>query len=170
MPENTQVGGLIKPFIAWMGYGSSISSGSPLKEETVIHFERTATIVSTAAGTAVPLIRDAEVPVGFVPYVTGFSVAVNGSTAWSGGSFTALGLTDTNGTPVSFASVAVAALTSNANVFPHSSNVTLGAAFRLQSGGTAGKGLQAKGDANAGAGSDVVVTVRGYYRRVLNPA
>ncbi len=170
MPENTQIGGLIKPFLAWMGYGSSISSGSPLKEETVISFERTATIVSTAAGTAVALVKDAEVPVGFVPYVTGFIVSVNGGTAWSGGSFTTLALQDSNGSPVSFASIAAAALTGNSSIFPHTSNVTLGAAYRLQSGGTAGKGVQVKGDANAGAGSDAVVTVRGYYRRVMSPA
>lgn len=127
-------------------------------------FVATATITSTAAGTAVSLKPDTAIPAGSKVYVTNFVAKVNGGTAWSGGSNTIVTIQDTNGTPVVFSTIAVAALTGNAELRPGTSNVTSGAAFYLGTGGTAGCGLVVKGDANAGAGSDLTVTVSGLVK------
>jgi hypothetical protein len=129
--------------------------------ERVLHFTRTVTVVSTAAGTAVEVIGDDEVPEGFTPYVTDFLAKVNGAVAWT--VMATLTLEDTAG--VDFMSIAVAALTANAVLLPGTANVTLANAMVLGTGGTAEKGIRVIANANAGAGSDFVITVRGFYKK-----
>ena len=124
-------------------------------------FHKTATITSAAAATAVSLLADSEVPTGKKCYITGFIARVNGATNW--GTTATVKIQDTNSSAVDFVTMAVAALTGNTTVFPHTSNVTLGSAILLGSGGTASKGLQLKGNAN-GTGSDLVVTVFGFFK------
>ena len=60
--------------------------------------------------------------------------------------------------PASMVWGTTAPLTNAARVVPGTANVTLEDAFAKGSGGTPGKGLQLKGDAN-GTGSDLIVTV-----------
>lgn len=153
MSAHTQFGGKIKSLLGWLR-GTSV--------EECVYFTRTATITSAAAATAVPLIADSEVPAGFTPYVTDFIARVNGTTGW--GTTATVKIQDSNGTPVDFVTMAVAALTNQARVFKSSSNVTIENAMANGTGGTASKGLQLKGDAN-GTGSDLIVTVTGFYKK-----
>lgn len=132
--------------------------------EVIYPFHRTRTITSAAAATAVNIIADSEVPKGCKPYIYHFFAKVNGATLWA--TTATVKIQDTNGTPVDFVTMAVAALTANAFVGPFTTNVTVEAAMRVMSGGTQDKGLQLKGDAN-GTGSDLVVTVIGYYRKTV---
>lgn len=131
--------------------------------DNVIWFTKTATITSAAAATAVSVVADAEVGTGRIVHVTDVLARVNGTTGW--GTTATVKLQDTNGTPVDFVTYAVAALTNQARVYLSSSNVTNENALSLNTGGTAGKGLQLKGNAN-GTGSDLVVTVTGYINDV----
>jgi hypothetical protein len=48
---------------------------------------------------------------------------------------------------------------------PGTANVTLANAMVLGTGGTAEKGIRVIANANAGAGSDFVITVRGFYKK-----
>ena len=124
-------------------------------------FHKTATITSAAAATAVSLLADSEVPSGKKAYVTGFIARVNGATNWA--TTATVKIQDTNSSAVDFATMAVAALTGNTTVYPHTSNITVEDAWRLGTGGTSDKGLQLKGDAN-GTGSNLVVTVFGFFK------
>lgn len=126
----------------------------------VITFSRTATLTSAAAATGVTLIADSEVPVGYVPYMTNFRAKVDGATVW--GTTATVKVQDTNGTPVDFITMAVAALTANAFVKDNTTNVTAEAAYAKNTGGTAGKGIRVIGNAN-GTGSDLVVTADFVY-------
>jgi hypothetical protein len=133
------------------------------KTEEVIQLIRTVTIVSTAAATPVSIVADSEVPAGFVPFAVDFFGKVNGATAWT--VLATVKIQDTNGAPVDFATIAVAALTGNAFIGRHTANVTIENAMALGTGGTSGKGLQVKGNANAGVGSNLVLTVVAYYKK-----
>lgn len=129
--------------------------------EVGVPFTVSGTITSAAAATAVVLLPEASVPAGKKVYVTGFSAKVNGATLW--GTTATVKIQDTNGTPVDFATLAVAGLTANAFLGPYTANVTAEAAFSTFTGGTAAKGLQLKGNAN-GTGSPLVVTVTGIIK------
>lgn len=124
-------------------------------------FSRTCTITSAAAATAVHCLAAADVPGGLKAYPVGFIANVNGGTGW--GTTANCFLKDTAGSPVTIATVAVAALTSNAVVGPFSSNVTLGSPMKLGTGATASKGIDVVCNAN-GTGSDLVVTVFGVIK------
>jgi hypothetical protein len=130
--------------------------------EQVIAFVRTVTLTSASAGTAVPVVADSEVPAGYAPYVTDFMARVNGTTPWA--TTATVKVQDTNGSPVDFATIAVAALTSQARIYRSSANVTVEDAMSLGTGGTASKGLQVKGDVN-GTGSNLVLTITGFYKK-----
>lgn len=124
---------------------------------------RTVTITSAAAITPVIFITDAEVVAagmtGAKAYLMSFVSKVNGVTAWA--TTATVKLQDTSA--VDFVTVAVAAMTGNAVIFPQTANVTSENAYALGSGGTASKGMQLKGDAN-GTGSDYTVTVSILYK------
>lgn len=124
-------------------------------------FSVTATITSAAAATAVSLIADSAVPTGKKCYVTGFIGRVNGTTVWA--TTATVKIQDTNSSAVDFVTMAVAALTSQARVYPGTANVTTENAMANGTGGTVNKGLQLKGDAN-GTGSDLIVTVTGFFK------
>lgn len=132
------------------------------RTEEIIAFHRTVTLTSASAGTAVSLISEAEVPAGFAVFVQDWTAKVNGGTLW--GTVSTVKIQDTNGTPADFSTMAVAGLAANAFLKPNSSNVTVDSAMALGTGGTAGKGLQVKANAN-GTGSPLVVTVTGYLKR-----
>lgn len=137
----------------------------------MIGFCATATITSTAAGTAVSLVANGAsviIPPDYIAFIQSFRLKVNGATAWSGGTLTKLTIEDNAGTPVPLFDIAVAALTGNALLGPYSANVTPKTPWVLNTGATAGAGLQIIGDHNAGAGSSVVVTVFGYYAKQAN--
>jgi hypothetical protein len=153
MANHTQFGNKVKGFLGWM-------RSTPMEE--AIPFVRTVTLPSATAATPVSVIADAEVPAGYTPFVTDFLGRVNGTTAWA--TTATVKLQDTNGTPVDFATIAVAALTSQARLVKGTANVTLEDAMSLGTGGTASKGIQVKANAN-GTGSDLVLTVAGFYRK-----
>lgn len=127
--------------------------------ENVEYFCETVTITSAAAATAVTILSDARVGPGRKVYLTGFLSKVHGSTVWA----TTATVTVQDSSAVAFITVAVAAMTANAVIGNLTANVTLGDAYVLGSGGTAGKGLQVVGDAN-GTGSDYVLTVHGVIK------
>lgn len=131
----------------------SLTEGKP--------FVATNTLTSAAAATPVVILADAKVPAGKKVYITGFTAQVNGGTLWA--TTATVTIEDTNGTPVVFSTIGVAALGAAATIFPSTANVTNGNAFLLGTGGTAAKGIQMVGDAN-GTGSDLVVTIYGFIK------
>lgn len=124
----------------------------------VYPFNVVATITSAAAATPVSLLADGAVPAGKKVYLQGFVGHVNGGTNWA--TTATVKIQDTNGTPVDFVTMAVAALTGNAIVYPGTANITSESAFADGTGGTAAKGLQLVGNAN-GTGSDLIVRAWG---------
>lgn len=124
-------------------------------------FHKTVTITSAAAATAVEIIPSSDLEADEKIYLQGFIAKVNGGTLWA--TTATVKIQDNNGTPVDFVTIAVAALTGNAVVIPATANVTLEDAYAIGTGGTAGKGLQLKGNAN-GTGSDLKVTVWGVIK------
>lgn len=126
--------------------------------QNVTLFRRTFQITSAAGATAVNIITDAEVGSTRKVVVMGFSGKVDGATDWA--TTANVKIQDTNSSPVDFFTILVAALTGNAEVGPHTSAVGENA-FLLGTGGTAGKGLQVKANAN-GTGSTLKGQVWGY--------
>ncbi len=120
-------------------------------------FHRNGTITSAAAGTAVPIVTAAEVGTGRKIYIEGFLWKVNGATAWST-TMTVLNLQDDAGTPIVPFQIPIASLTGNMmgtmNSLPGAG--TYVTTDSLYTGLTAGKGLNLKADANAGAGSTII--------------
>jgi hypothetical protein len=127
----------------------------------VERFHETVTLSSAAAATAVSILSDARVGSERKVFVQGFVMKVDGVTAWA--TTANVKLQDTNASAVDFVTALVAALTGNAVVVPGTANVTLEDAYSEGSGGTTGKGLQVKGNAN-GTGSDLKVTVWGVIK------
>jgi len=137
-----------------VGFGATtLSVGIP--------FSVTATITSAAAATPVILVPESVVGAARKVYVTDIVSKVNGATGWA--TTATVKLQDTNSSAVDFMTVAVAAMTGNAVIHPSTANVTIENAYALGTGGTAGKGLQLKGNAN-GTGNNYVVTVTGFIK------
>jgi hypothetical protein len=124
-------------------------------------FRVVGTLAAAAAGTAVHLLTAAQVGAGKVAKILGFLLNVGGTTAWTDTTATVVKLQDTADTPVVAATVAKAQLTSQAQLGPLSTGVTLGTPIRTGVGLTAAKGLDIVADANFAAGSDITVTVFG---------
>ncbi len=139
----------------WLGYYLSQTG------EKVLLVRGQMNIVSTTALT--PTVPVTNAMLAYLGITTGFNLTywnamVNGATAWT--TTTTVTFQDLAG--VALFTIGVAALTANAQVWPWSANVTLGDAAIL--GGTAAKGFQVIADANAGAGSNLVLNYGGYYR------
>ncbi len=126
-----------------------------------VAFVRSCTITSAAAATAIHCLVDADIGSGKKAYVTYWHAKVNGATLWA--TTATCSIQDTNGTPVSFVDIGVAALTGNAFVQAATVGVTLNSPFSLGTGGTASKGLDIACNAN-GTGSDLVVTIAGFMK------
>lgn len=93
--------------------------------------------------------------------VTGFSVLVDGATAWADTTATKITIQDTATSPIAVAEVAKAGLTANAILGPCTTNVTLKSGFS-KGKLTLSKGLVVKPDAEFASGSDLKVTVWGF--------
>lgn len=130
------------------GVGTEIKNGNVFA---------TFSITSAAAATAVNIIPDSAIPAGKKFYLTEFTGKVNGATAWA--TTATVKIQDTNGTAVDHVTIPVASMTANA-VVDRSSTVTKENAFSMATGGTAGKGVQIKGNAN-GTGSTFVGWIQG---------
>jgi hypothetical protein len=137
------------------------------RTEVVYPFIRTRTLTAAAAAAGVDILANAEAPDGCAPFVTGWQVDVGGATAWTDATATKVGLYDKAGSPVTFFEIAKAGLTANATLFPGMANHTYGAGVRGNVGGTADYGLIFKADANFANGSNIKVTVYGYYRKTV---
>jgi hypothetical protein len=124
-------------------------------------FIKTATLTAAAAATPVDILTELQVGTGTV-HITGIVLNVNGGTAWADATATIVTIQDTAGTPVVGITAAKAQLTGNAVLGFFSTGITLGDAIIDGTGFTAEKGLQIAGDANFGAGSDIIVTVSGF--------
>lgn len=122
-----------------------------------IPFNKTVTITSAAAATAVPILADSAVPVGKKVYITSFMGKVSGATVWA--TTATVAVQDT--AAVAGITCAVAAMTANALLGFNTANVTVAAPVSTGVGFTAAKGISLKGDAN-GTGSDFIVTVSGF--------
>ena len=132
--------------------------------EPIEFFFETATLTSAAAATAVNILSDARVGAGRKVYLLGYVAKVNGATNWA--TTANIKIQDTNSSAVDFITTTVNAATTNGNVVSFlgsNSNVAAGAGMVPTPGGTLGKGLQVKADAN-GTGSDYVVTVWGIIK------
>jgi hypothetical protein len=135
--------------------GTALMAGIP--------FRYTEKIVSTAAGTAVPVVPVSAVPAGKKVYLTGILVNVSGSTAWTDGTAATFLIVDTAASPLTLVSIVKAGLTGNRVVDSFAAtNVTTGTAVLLGAGAGEGCGLSIKGNANYTAGSDIYVTLTGY--------
>lgn len=124
-----------------------------------VPFGRTCTLTSAAAGTAVHCLAAADVGSAQKAFITGFHIKINGATNWA--TTATCTIQDTAGSPVVYATVAIAAMTGNAYISTTTSNVTLASPFNLGTGGTAAKGVDFVCNAN-GTGSDAVLTIDGY--------
>lgn len=155
------------------GAGRSKSSlltetSSTATEPNVEFFHETVTLTSAAAATAVNIIPDARVGSGRKVYLMGGVANVNGATPW--GTTASIAIEDTAGVEfVVLAGTIATTLAANTTRFFNTDNAGSGNAaqtqdaFDIGSGGTAGSGLQVKGDAN-GTGSDLKVTVWGVIK------
>lgn len=124
-------------------------------------YVRTCTITSAAAATPITCLADSSVPPSQKAYVVGWHAKVNGATNWA--TTASCAIKDTSGAATPFVTIAVAALTGNAFIADHSSNVTQEASYARNLGTAADKGLVLVCDAN-GTGSDLVVTVYGVVK------
>lgn len=124
-------------------------------------FVRTCTLTSATAATAVTCLTDAAVGTGKKAYLAGWHAKVNGATPWA--TVTSCQIKDRAAIAVPYVTLAVAALTANAFLGDHSSNVTQESAYALGTGTTTSKGLQLQCDVN-GTGSDLVVTLYGVLK------
>jgi hypothetical protein len=138
-----------------------------------IPFVGTATIHAGAAvATPVTLLADTAVPAGKKVYLTGWRAYLSGATDWTAGTsgtvFAKLSIQDSNGTPVVFADILLAALAGGPIVItPSTANVTSYTPYSANTGGTTAKGLVVVGNHSAttpGVGSDVIVTVHGVIK------
>lgn len=173
LPVNAQVGAKnrLEPNVSLQGKQNEVPAGAVLtfnggtlqsgKIDVGLPFVATASLTSAAAATPVTLLSATAVPLGKKVYITGFHAKVTGSTAWA--TTATVKIQDTNGTPVDYFTIAVAALTGNAEIRPGTANVTNENAYILGTGGTATKGLQLKGNVN-GTGSTLTVTVQGIIK------
>lgn len=124
------------------------------------YFQRTATIASANADTAVVLLNTADVPASKKVYLSGFRAKVNGATAWT--TTTECRIEDTTGTD--YITLPVALLTGNATLDEGTATVVWADAFALNTAGVAGDGLQIICDADGATGSDLVLTVFGVIK------
>jgi hypothetical protein len=124
-------------------------------------YMRTCTITSAAAATPITCLSDASVPPTQKAYLAGWHAKVNGATAWA--TTASCAIKDTSGAATPFVTLAVAALTGNAFIADHSSNVTQEASYARNLGTAADKGFVLVCDAN-GTGSDLVVTIYGVIK------
>jgi len=133
------------------------------EDRPIEFFFATGTLTSAAAATAVVIIPDAQVGAGRKVYLWGYVSKVDGATNWA--TTGNIKIQDTEGTALDFITITVNAATTNGNVetVPGMSNVAMEDAFSEGSGGTAGRGLQIKGNAN-GTGSDMKITVWGIIK------
>lgn len=128
-----------------------------------IPFYARATLTAAAAGTAVHVVPEADVPAGKKILPIDVVLNVSGGTAWTDATATIVKLQDTAGTPVVVATYAKAGLTANAVLGKIGANITTGVPIKTGVGLTAGKGLDIVSDANFGAGSDIIVSVFGLF-------
>lgn len=128
-----------------------------------VPFFATATLTAAAAGTAVHVVPEADVPSGKKIHILDVVLNVSGATAWTDSTATVVKLQDTAGTPVVAATYAKAGLTGNAVLGKIGANITAGADIKTGSGLTAEKGLDIAGDADFTAGSDILVSVYGIF-------
>lgn len=126
-----------------------------------VPFERSCTLTSAAAATPVHCLIDADVGAAQKVYLAYWHLKVNGATPWA--TTATCTIQDTNGTPVVFETIAVAAMAGNAFTQAGTANVTHGTAFSLGTGGTTAKGLDVVCNAN-GTGSDAVFTISGFMK------
>lgn len=120
-----------------------------------IFWTRTCTITSAAAATPVTCLSDGAVGTKSA-YLMGWRLKVNGATAW--GTTTTCSIKDS--LAVAFSDVPVSLLGGNSLVDASASGVTHSAAYSLNQGSTASRGLVVVCDAD-GTGSDLVVTMFG---------
>lgn len=125
-------------------------------------FHVTATMVSTAAATAVELLPASRVPATRKVFLSGYIVTVTGATDWT--TTATVKIQDTNGTPVDFVTIVGTELDNAEIHYPGVTGDTSENAYKLGTGGTLGKGLQVLGNANAGAGSDIKITAWGVIK------
>lgn len=126
-----------------------------------IFFHKKVTLTSAAGATAVNIITNADIPGGKKCYIMGFFAYVNGATPWA--TVANVVIQDTAVDKIDFVTIGVAALTANAKIFPHTTNVTLEDAVIKGTGGTLDKGLQIKANTN-GTGSDLIAQVWGVIK------
>jgi hypothetical protein len=116
-----------------------------------------ATTALAAINSGAVILPDTQVPQGCRCYVTDVQFCFNG-TAFA--TATDIRISDTNGTPVDFATVAIANTSSYQRL--GGANVTAGAG--IATGGTLSKGLQIrKTGSNATGGHAFTVVVRGFF-------
>ena len=133
---------------------------------TIIPFVATAALSSgTGAATTATLLPDTSVPAGKKVYVEGFRIVVNGTTAWSGGSFSTVSILNSGtSSPITYAITPVASLTASNVIYSSGTSAGVQPGFILGTGGAAAKGLIIKADAAATAGSDLVITAFGLIK------
>jgi hypothetical protein len=116
-----------------------------------------------------PGTNEVRVPKGYKAFITYALFVVKGGSAWAGG--TDIRISDDNGTPVDWVTIATSALTANAVIstpLTTLAGVTQNtAAMAPVTGGfTAERGLVVRATGTFTAGSNIEVFIEGFYRRV----
>ena len=126
-----------------------------------VWFKRTATLTSSAAGTAVHVLTDADVG-SKTAYLMGAILKVAGNTDWTDSNAANVKIQDTADNPVVGLTYAKAYLKGNAVLVLGSTGVTIGDAVAEGTGFTAAKGLDIIADANFTTGDNIKITIFGY--------
>lgn len=138
-----------------VGSGLSGTAGNVAVTSNATNVVVTGMTGGTNNNAAIILAADSIIPSGRTVKVTGFNLKVNGSTAWNDAA--TVTIQDTAGNI--FATIAKSALTGNAIISPHTSGVTLGAAWFAA--GAASKGLEVLLSGNEATGSDLLFQING---------
>lgn len=126
-------------------------------------FSGTARISAITANTRVHVIPEIEIPQGKNLRPLGFIMLLDGETAWSGETGTALYIADSGIDSIyRFASIPANLMSAGNFITAHMEGVTLEAEFGMVIGCREGKGIDVLADGNFASGSDCVVTVYGY--------
>jgi hypothetical protein len=119
----------------------------------------------TTSATLATLLPEGLVPSGMKCVLTDFHIGW-GATAWNNA--TSICISDSNGTPVDFATVAIANTGGSAMMTRQTgvTGLTLGSALVSLSGGTTGKGLNCRivGGTNPTQGSGFKIHGRGFFK------
>jgi len=155
--------------VAQGGVDVSLNAAQDVYGIRAHHFSKTVILSATTASTAASIIHQTQIEAGKSVIILGFFLYVYGSTAWSGGTLDQVRVQDN--VDNEFFHIDVAKLTGNAIISPTGLSASeIQTRLVAGTGSEPGYGINFQGktsggaDANAGAGSDIYLTVYGVVK------